>query len=58
MSQALSMAGLVVLGFALVWYFGRLLAMMDWDQVLEMLRDPLFLLTLLGVLLVVASYLI
>lgn len=56
MSQPLAIAGLVVLLVALVWYVGRALATMGRDHVLEMLRDPLFLLMLLGLFLVVASY--
>ena len=55
--QALSFAGGFVSAVAIVWLFGRLLAMLGWDNVLKMFRDPPIVLALLGLLLVVASYL-
>ena len=55
--QALSFAGAFLSAVAIVWLFGRLLAMLGWDNVLKMFRDPPIVLALLGLLLVVASYL-
>ncbi|MGH8467436.1 MAG: hypothetical protein ACREX3_23315 [Gammaproteobacteria bacterium] len=56
--RTLAIAGLVVLGAALVWFFGRAFVMLGWNNVLKVFRDPPFLLALLGLLLVVASYLL
>lgn len=55
--QALAFAGGFLSAVAIVWLFGRMFAMLGWDNVLKMFRDPPLLLALLGLLLVVASYL-
>lgn len=57
MDRTLALAALVLLIVALVWHFGRAFRMLGWDNVLKMLRDPPVLLGVLGLLLVVASYL-
>jgi hypothetical protein len=54
--QALLFAGASLSVVAVVWLFGRLFAMLGWDNVLRMLRDPPILFALLGLLLVAASY--
>lgn len=58
MDRTLAVAGLAVALVALVWFFGRAFAMLGWDNVLKTFRDPPFLLALLGLLLIVASYLL
>jgi hypothetical protein len=55
--QALTLAGLVFLIVATLWLLGRLLGELGWDNVRRQLRDPPYLLLLLGLLLIVASYL-
>jgi hypothetical protein len=53
--QALTFAGLVFLIVATLWLLGRLLGELGWDNVRHQLRDPPYLLLLLGLLLLVAS---
>lgn len=56
LEKALALAGLLACVVACVWMLGRDFAVLGRDRVLKMLRDPPFVLVLLGVLLVAASY--
>lgn len=57
LDKALALAGLVACLAGGVWLWGRLFVELGWDNVRRLLRDPPFLLAILGLLLVVVSYL-
>ena len=56
--RALAFAGLAASLVALVWLFGRMIGPFGWDDVLKQLRDPPILLGFLGLILVLASFLL
>lgn len=58
LDKALALAGGLVLLVALAWYWARITMELGWEYFRHLFREPLFLLMLLGVLLVVAAYLV